>query len=261
MEFKKEANVIEKAKQVAAKEKPKVGRPKGVKAGQGKKPPFKKAAPGTKKARTSRRKPHEREFLRVKLVEYFGNSKVEKRTITAKNMVELDTVLTILRKQMEQELAVQEIELEDYYAKIDEEYKKVGRPKSVFNWRELDYLCSIGCNLDEIAGFFQITKDALKRRVKDEFGISFNEYYETKSQGIKVALRRAQIAQALSGDTAMLKFLGKNVLGQKEKIDFDGEVKVNSWVDMVNNLENKGKDAEQSNNEEPKILDIIHSDE
>lgn len=258
MQFKEESIKVAEAGKEKAKPKSRAGRPKGVKNGEGKKKQVAKKI-AEKPERVSRRKPAERERIRRLLVEHFGASKVEKRFLKVKNMVETDRVLTIMKKEMDQEIALQEIELQDYYEKIDREYKKIGRPKSVFNWREMAYLCSIGCSLDEIAGFFQVSKDVVKNRVKEEYNITFNEYYEMNSQGIKVALRRAQITEALSGDTQMLKFLGKNILGQKEKIDFDGEVKVNSWVDLVTNLEG-GTDADESNNGKTITMDPIPKD-
>ena len=95
--------------------------------------------------------------------------------------------------------------VEPFVGKINEEYKKVGRPKSVFNERELKYLCSIHCTREEIAGFFQMNKDVLSKKVKEEYSISWNEFYESNSQGSKVALRRRQIQAAMEGDTTMTK--------------------------------------------------------
>lgn len=236
IEFKKET--IEALGEEPPKKKR--GRPFGAKSGTGKKKAPKKKA-SEKIERTSRFKADEREATRKKLVTYFGASKVDKALVKASKINELDPILVRLRTQMENELEDQAREVEDYYKQIDAEYKKVGRPKSVYNERELRYLCSIHCTREEIAGFFQMNKDILSRKVSAEYGISWNEFYESNSQGSKVALRRRQIQAAMDGDTQMLKFLGKNMLGQKEQIDFDGEVKVNSWVDLVVNLEGKKK--------------------
>lgn len=193
--------------------------------------------------RESRLKPSERDTIRKLLVAHFGASCIDKATIKAKDMPDLDTILKQLKKKMDQEIEDQEIAVQQYYEAIDREYRTVGRPKSVFNWKEMEYLCSIGCTLEEIAGFFQANKETIRARIIEEYGINFNEYYDRFTQGIKVSLRRKQIQVALvDGDVAMLKFLGKNMLGQKEKIDFDGEVKVNSWVDLINNLESKAND-------------------
>ena len=213
------------------------GRPKGVKNGQGKKKPQRKKASQKTAERKSSLRKEEREKLRKLLCEHFGASHVDKQLLGLETIKAYSDKLLDLRRAMEIQLEEQRIEAEEYYAQIDQDYKKVGRPKSIFNERELKYLISIQCTLDEIAGFFQMHKDVLRKKVQEEYEISWAEFYERNSQGVKVALRRRQVQSAMEGDTQMLKFLGKNLLGQKEKIDFDGEVKVNSWVDLVSNLE------------------------
>lgn len=202
-----------------------------------KKPSDRTAASKLGRTRKTAMKPEEREVLRRRLVEYYGATVLDKALKNYNKLKEQEAILVEFRYRMEREIEAKELELADYYKKIDAEYKNVGRPKSVFNWREMEYLCSIGCTLQEIAGFFQVAECTVMERVKDEFGKTFNQYYEEHSQGIKVALRRRQIKLAMDGDGAMLKFLGKNILGQKEKVEFDGAVKVNSWVDLVNNLD------------------------
>lgn len=187
--------------------------------------------------RTSRMKPEEREKLRLILIGHYGASMIDKAILKCATLKEQEAIFVEFRYRMEREVEAQEEEVSEYLKKIDAEYKTVGRPKSVFNWREMDYLCSIGCTLEEIAGLFQMDVSTVRERVKEEFGITFNQYYERNSQGIKIALRRRQLKLAMDGDGAMLKFLGKNILGQKEKVEFDGQVKVNSWVDLINNLE------------------------
>lgn len=241
MEFKEEQIAIEKAK--PTKKGP--GRPKGSTNGSGKKKVARKAAKASEKtgARKARLKPAERESYRKKITEYFGASKIDKVLVKAPNIKELEILIVQFKKKMEQELEDEKRDIEEYYKKIDAEYKTVGRPKSVFNEKELKYLCSIHCTLEEIAGFFQMNKDVLRRRIKEEYGISWTEFYERNSQGSKVSLRRRQIQAAMEGDTAMLKFLGKNMLGQKEKVEFDGEVKVNSWVDLITNIDPGGTNS------------------
>lgn len=228
--------------------KKKVGRPKGVKNGQGKKKFVKKASNKSSKKTAQRKtayKPKEREEIRKLLVQHYGDSRVQGALLGCSKMSDLDAALRQLKMRMEEEIEAAQREVEEYYEQIDMEYKRVGRPKSIFNEKELRYLCSIHCTREEIAGFFQMNKDVLSRKVRKEFDMSWNEFYESNSQGSKVAIRRKQIQVAMDGDTQMLKFLGKNMLGQKDKLDFDGEVKVNSWVDLVNSIQEPGKEDEK----------------
>lgn len=216
--------------------------------GTKKKATRKKATKAASKPRNRkhRLRPEDREKIRRRVVEHFGASKVDKALSATKNVLELQNELirleTLMKKQVEQE----EKDVEAYYKRIDDEWRNVGRPKSVFNWRECEYLCSIGCTQEEIAGFFQVKRDTLANRIKEEFGITWSEYYEKYSQGMKVAIRRKQFHVAMDGDTSMLKFLGKNYLGQKDQVDFDGQVKVNSWVDLMGKLEDEDKNDETS---------------
>lgn len=249
----KEIEIAFKKETIKATTKKKAaGRPKGVKNGQGKKKATRKKASEKTASRKSRLKPAERASYRAKITEYFGASKIDKALVKCKNLEETEILIVQFKKQMESELEQEKRDVEEYYAQIDAEYKKVGRPKSVFNERELKYLCSIHCTLEEIAGFFQMNKQILSRKIKEEYGITWSEFYERNSQGSKVSLRRRQIQSAMEGDTKMLVFLGKNMLGQKEKLDFEGEVKVNSWVDLINNLDPDALKDEAEKNDEAK---------
>jgi hypothetical protein len=49
--------------------------------------------------------------------------------------------------------------------------------------------------------------------------MSFAEYYRQKALGGRASLRRAQFATALKGNTAMLIWLGKQYLEQREQRD------------------------------------------
>jgi len=185
--------------------------------------------------------PKERESIRTQLVQFFGTSKVDKRLMGCLKASELSSRLCKLRDEMEQDIEQMEQDNSQYFAQIDNEYKKIGRPNAPFTWRELDYLCSMACAINEIAGFFDLHPDTLRSKVKKEYGITFSEYYDRRSQGIKIAIRRSQINSAIGGDTNMLKFLGINLLGQKNKIEFEGKVQVNTFADLVKNLDNKAR--------------------
>ena len=200
----------------------------------------------------------ERENIKRLLIAHYGASKIAKALEPCVKVSQYNVVYKHWKRKMEIELEQQRVDAEAYYKTIDSEYKSIGRPKSELNWTEFDFLCSIGCTLEEIAGFFQLNKNSLALRVKEEFGETFPVRYEKLSQGVKISLRRAQIKKAILGeDGPMQKFLGINMLGQKNKIDFEGEVKVNSWVDLVQNLEDEEKkDAENSEKMESELTKV-----
>lgn len=97
--------------------------------------------------------------------------------------------------------------------------KKTGRKKIEIDWKEFDKLCALGCLLEEIAAWFDCSDDTIERRVKEDHGIRFAEYYRQKRGKGDIALRRKQMQVALKGDKTMLIWLGKNRLGQTDRRD------------------------------------------
>jgi hypothetical protein len=99
----------------------------------------------------------------------------------------------------------------------EENNSKLGRPKIEIDWDEFDKLCNIQCTLSEISGWFDCSEDTIERRVKEEKGIIFAEYYRQKASKGKISLRRAQVKKALEGNVVMQIWLGKQYLAQVDK--------------------------------------------
>lgn len=104
---------------------------------------------------------------------------------------------------------------------------EMGRPKIELDWTQFDSLCGIQCSLVEIAAYFNCSEDTIERRVKEEHGVTFAEYFATKRGKGKVALRRKQYEVALSGNVPMMIWLGKQYLGQQDKQENTGERPIN----------------------------------
>lgn len=94
--------------------------------------------------------------------------------------------------------------------------KIMGRPVIEFDWDAFDRLCMLHCTAVEIAAYFDCSVDTVERRVKEKYGLTFAEVFNIKSGKGKVSLRRKQYEVAMSGDRAMLIWIGKNWLGQSE---------------------------------------------
>lgn len=92
-----------------------------------------------------------------------------------------------------------------------EEKKKVGRPKIEINEDQLEKLSSILCTMEEMASFFGCSVDTLERNFADTIK-------KGKDKG-RMSLRRMQFEKAQTGNTTMLIWLGKQLLGQKDKIE------------------------------------------
>ena len=93
--------------------------------------------------------------------------------------------------------------------------KPTGRPKkkpSAFNpAKTCELLASKACTQEDIADTLNISVDTLRRDSK---------LYDAWRKGrakMKVSLRKKQLSQALAGSNAMLIWLGKNILGQKDR--------------------------------------------
>jgi hypothetical protein len=118
----------------------------------------------------------------------------------------------------------------------DKPKRKNGRPRIEIDWKVFDNLCAIHCTLEEIAGWFNCSEDTIERTVKREKKLSFADYYKTKAGAGNISLRRKQFKQAEEGNVTMSIWLGKQWLGQADKLESksDDTVLVKSDVDTAN---------------------------
>lgn len=96
-----------------------------------------------------------------------------------------------------------------------------GRPKYILNdagKKQIEDLASIFCTDVEIAGIMGVSVDTLQSYDNLE---SFTEYKEKGRENAKGSLRRKQYELAMrgSGHYGMLVWLGKQYLGQRERIE------------------------------------------
>ncbi len=104
--------------------------------------------------------------------------------------------------------------------------KKMGRPRIQIDFEKLDLMCAVQCTLVEIAGYFECSVDTVERAIKREKGVTFAEYFEQKRCDGKVSLRRRQYQAAMAGDRTMLVWLGKQWLGQTDRLETQAQVVV-----------------------------------
>ena len=84
-------------------------------------------------------------------------------------------------------------------------------------------LCGMWCTLVEIADFFGISEDTVESWCKDTYGMTFSEVYKKRSSQGNISLRRWQLKSAEKGNVTMQIWLGKQHLGQREKVEVDTE--------------------------------------
>ena len=97
--------------------------------------------------------------------------------------------------------------------------KKNGPYKTVLDYKKLDAMCAIHCTGEECAAILNIDYDTLNRRLKEEGHKGFTDYFRIKGANGKMSLRRKQYDQAMSGNSTMLIWLGKQWLSQTDKTE------------------------------------------
>ena len=95
----------------------------------------------------------------------------------------------------------------------------MARPTIEIKQEQFESLCNLQCTLDEIAGFFKCSSDTVERWCKKTYNGSFAECYKKYSQNGRISLRREQWKLAQKGNASMLIWLGKQWLGQTDKVE------------------------------------------
>lgn len=101
--------------------------------------------------------------------------------------------------------------------------EKMGRPLKEIDWVKVEKLCFIHCTGEEIAAIIEVDYDTLVAAIEREYKQTFSEYFKKHSSGGRASLRRMQFKAAESGNTTMLVWLGKQHLGQKDRMDYSSE--------------------------------------
>lgn len=95
----------------------------------------------------------------------------------------------------------------------------MGRRLKEFDRSQFEKLCSILCTHEEIASFFDTTKDTLYKWVKRTYKEDISTVYKRYSDNGRISLRRMQFKSAERGNVTMQIFLGKQLLGQSDKVE------------------------------------------
>lgn len=97
----------------------------------------------------------------------------------------------------------------------------VGRNKRVVDPLQVETYAQLGCKETEIARLVSIDRDTLR--------YNFAEELERGKANLKMSLRRKQVEVALTGNVAMLIWLGKNILGQGDNGSAGEETEPLPW--------------------------------
>ena len=96
---------------------------------------------------------------------------------------------------------------------------KAGRPRKEIDKRDFEKLCMLQCTRAEMCSWFNVSEPTLIDWCKRTYdGQDFLTVFNKKREGGKISLRRMQW-QLAEKSPAMAIFLGKNLLGQTDKVE------------------------------------------
>ena len=109
----------------------------------------------------------------------------------------------------------------------------MGRPEANIDWEEVESLLMSGCTGTEIAARIGISAPTLYDRCQTDNEMMFSEFSQEKKAKGDTLLKQAQFnAAVVDKDKAMLIWLGKQRLGQKDKSEQDVNLTASvNWVE------------------------------
>jgi hypothetical protein len=109
----------------------------------------------------------------------------------------------------------------------------MGRPKKAIDSELLRSLARLGCTWDEIAAVLQIARGTFSARMKEK------KYRDAYDRGIaegNTSLRRAQYDSAVGGNATMMIWVGKNRLGQTDRVETKNETTIHDDSNALDKL-------------------------
>ena len=94
-----------------------------------------------------------------------------------------------------------------------------GRPRKQIDKTEFEKLCFLQCTEREFCSWFDVSDETLNKWCKENYdGRTFLDVFKEKRENGLISLRRTQF-QLAEKSPAMAIFLGKNLLGQTDKVE------------------------------------------
>ena len=96
-----------------------------------------------------------------------------------------------------------------------------GRPSKLplINQEHFEGMCRIQCTKDEMCAIFQVHEETLTKWCHATYSVGFSDIYKKLSSTGKMSLRRQQFKSAEAGNITMQIWLGKQYLGQTDKVE------------------------------------------
>jgi hypothetical protein len=129
-----------------------------------------------------------------------------------------------------------------HWAEITKMGIVIGRDKIAVPPDDVEMMASLGCNDREIASYFGVKEDTLRRH--------FAGYLAKGRYNLKTSLRQAQLRVALDGNPTMLIWLGKNILQQNDNGTASDDKRPLPWTDDIDDDDVVEEDDYETTNED-----------
>lgn len=106
-----------------------------------------------------------------------------------------------------------------------------GRPPIIFDLEGITALAGLNCTLQEVAAFFGVSESTVEHRFTTEPDL--RAAWEKGRASGKLSLRRKQTEMANAGNVTMLIWLGKQLLGQKDKVEHSGDASAPIGINLT----------------------------
>lgn len=104
---------------------------------------------------------------------------------------------------------------------MDDNTPKVGRPEIPWTKKEEDIFNGLMgipfVTQEAICAVMGMSYSTLQRKLKENYGMNFDQLRQEKREGMKLKLAGKQYEVAMKGNVSMLIWLGKQWLDQKDK--------------------------------------------
>ena len=114
-----------------------------------------------------------------------------------------------------------------------------GRPSKLplINKEHFEGMCKIQCTKDEMCAIFQVHEETLTKWCHQEYSIGFSDIYKKLASTGKMSLRRQQFKSAENGNVTMQIWLGKQWLGQTDKVESSNiNMGTEATLDRIENI-------------------------
>jgi len=129
---------------------------------------------------------------------------------------------------------------------------EMGRPRKDFDWDLVDSLCMLDATQEFIAerlihqdgeeidaGSLKVKVNMIRRRIREKFDQTFEEYRAQKIQSQIIKLRQVMWKGAFAGNITMQIWLSKNYAGMSDKQEIKQQTKVDIDLDKFQFVEPK----------------------